>query len=127
MLDAQPALRKQIDRATTPATLDGATDLVELALVAHDVSEDDAAYTAIIAQIPPLKLAHSAKGVYRVVGVYRSPTDGCVVVTLVGGRGGHSSLVQNARRRDMYAHVTMSGRRGRTVWYRRSGNDFFPF
>lgn len=115
MFAAQPETRKTIDAATT--VVDATVDPIELAVIARDAVDDAETYTKIIAQIPPIKLL--ARTPYRVV------SGGRCGLELLGARGGHSSLIRNEKNPALWAHVEMSGYRGRTTWYRRAADGTF--
>lgn len=107
-------IRKTIDSATT--IVDSVSDPIEIALIARDASGDESTYTAIIAQIPPIKLGRTS---YRVV------SGGKYGLELVGPRGGVSSLVPNMNKPNLWAHIAMSGVRAKSAWYRREQDGTF--
>lgn len=43
----------------------------------------------------------------------------------MGPRGGHSSLVRNDKRPELWAHVTMKGYSSKTTWYKRTDDGVF--
>lgn len=105
-------VRKELD-ATAGNIVDASTiDPMELALIARDMSDAGNHDVAkkVLASIPPVVLG---KTKYRVVSGGRHGLD------LLGPRGGYSSLVQNVKNRDMWAHNTLSGHNVKTTWYRR--------
>lgn len=120
-MNAARSIRMELDQAASKAeaagTTDHSSDPIELALIARDASGDHAAYMAIIAQIPAIKLL--ARTPYRVVSGGRAGLE------LVGARGGHSSLIRNDANPTLWAHVTMGGMTARTQWYRRNADGTF--
>lgn len=110
LIAAQPNLRRQIDDATSKVGCDPTLDAQQACIIAGDHTDDDGTYTQVIAQIAPIKLGRTT---YRVISGSRHGLE------ILGPRGGHSSLVQNAKNPDMWAHVTMSGIKCKTQWYRR--------
>lgn len=109
------AARTQVDTVTCPQ---------QIAIVARDAyieanegvtgAEQKAVET--VASIPPVVLSGKT---YTVV------SGGTCGLELVGPRGGHSSLVRNEKRPELWAHVTMAGFRGKTVWYKRAEDGAF--
>lgn len=56
---------------------------------------------------------------------YRISSAGTHSMELVGPRGGESAMTQNFKHPQMWAHVTMSGCRAKTTWYRRTDAGVF--
>lgn len=110
------SVRKQIDAATTD--VDRVTDERALLSIASDAGKEDrdAEQIAILASIPPVVLGRTA---------YRIASGAGCFLDLIGPRGGHSSLVQNQRNPQAWAHLTMTGFHSRTVWYRREPDGTF--
>jgi len=141
MFRADPAFRRQIDAAVTPAA-DGSlyaseTDRCALAAIAADAmmeaSESHAAGRGIdlserceqrametLGQILPVKLGRTT---YRVV--YGSSRSHGGSLSLIGPRGGFSELVQSMNKPEWWAHNTMSGHTVRTVWYKAEPDGSF--
>jgi hypothetical protein len=111
--------RQEIDKLTGSTSTQDAIEFEAIAMVAHDTYEQTGSAEKareIVAMIPPIKLGRTT---YRVVCGAR----GCY--TIVGPRGGSSSLVESRNYPGQWAHTTMSGWRGRSVWYRREADGTF--
>ena len=118
----QLEFRKQVEAARTE--LDGTTCPQQIALVARDafieahegVTGAETKALETIASIPPVVLG---KRTFTVVA------GGTVGLELIGPRGGHSSLVRNDKKPNLWAHVTMAGYNAKTVWYKRLEDGSF--
>jgi hypothetical protein len=56
---------------------------------------------------------------------YRTAATGTGSVHLIGPRGGDSTLQQNLKNPQMWAHIVMSGYRAKTTWYRKTDAGAF--
>ena len=115
-------VRNTIEAART--VVDTVTCPQQIALVARDAyieahegvtgAEQKAVET--VASIPQVVLSRKT---YTVIA------GGTCGLELIGPRGGHASLIRNEKNPDNWALVTMSGYRGRTVWYKRAADGTF--
>lgn len=110
------------------------TNAAAAAAVAQDALAEGRVMDAVFALTEIVSLDEALLRVARpVVGsavqlgraVYTVTQESSFGLELRGKRGGESTLVQNAKNPDMWAHTWMVGYRSRSQWYRRTATGEF--